>query len=56
MSAVYPLVAFYDINGGKEEVLFLAKLKNACVSLMRSKIIKYYEDSDQVFGAFTGFL
>jgi hypothetical protein len=32
----------------------VAKLKNACISLMRS-IIKYYEDSDQVFGALSEF-
>jgi hypothetical protein len=33
-----------------------AKLKNARISLMRSIKHTHYEDSVQVYGAFTGFL
>jgi hypothetical protein len=49
----------YSAKNARREhyVHAVVKLKNACISLIRSIILnKYYEDSVEVFGAFTGFL
>jgi hypothetical protein len=43
----------YATRRHKSATRAVAKLKNTCISLMRSTSINKYEDSDQVFGACT---
>jgi hypothetical protein len=50
VSAINPLVAFYDVHGGKRLFFYFVP------DTTRDELNKHYEDSVQVFSALTKFL